>query len=596
MTKLVDRFNLEQSGLVTPFFPSSVSDDIMERLKGINHRFAFWHDSALVKKLENVQPVELAKILNFFFEDLIEKGSIEEAASSLDRLASLIPARKLQETATVPNLLKEIETKVEQAKLYLNSKSAADTPLTAHLLTFFNAFIAVIEGLINVFGLAEFFKPADNEAQAEAKSNVFFRITGIFSILTSTLLPLFGAAAGAQIIAIIILSISVLSLIWPFIKPMPTYLPANAENWSKQVQEKSVAVYGRKDKLERMYKILKRNRHVILTGPSRVGKSLTAKAFAEAILKGDYPDFKGKVVFRINTADLLKQQASFLGGGNNILHQISSKMGRHRNDIILVLDEIHMACANNEPIANQLKTMLDRDGAFPHVIGITTEQEYKDHIQKDPAFNNRFKEVNIKSTDVDETVKILGDAILTHPDAPIIEADTVQQVYAKSSADPQAPQPTTALDLLELCVASTERAEKTPLEKKILFATNRILSLRTVEAASRGKYTGGQEEIERLERDLVQWQENLLIEKQKLDKLYQAKATLDKTTIDSYRSILKIAQCAQRKLDEKQSNLYLLLTKFFQPSLEAHIKKESEHLGINLIIDRSVVEQHYLSV
>src|SRR5205085_1295374 len=151
------------------------------------------------------------------------------------------------------------------------------------------------------------------------------------------------------------------------IKPKTTHLPANAENWTKQVQNGGFVAQGRKESLDEIANIIKMNRHAILVGPSRVGKSLTAKAFAQAVERGDYPELKGKVVFRINTTDIVGQKASFLGGGNNILNKISAAMGRHRDDIILVLDEIHMACKNNEKIADQLKTFLDEAGEFPHV-------------------------------------------------------------------------------------------------------------------------------------------------------------------------------------------------------------------------------------
>ena len=157
---------------------------------------------------------------------------------------------------------------------------------------------------------------------------------------------------------------------------------------------------GRKESLDEMANIIKMNRHPILIGSSYVGKTLTAKAFALAIERGDYPELKGKIVFRINTADLISQKAEI-----NILNKISEMMGRHRQDIILVLDDIHLAYKNNEKIAEQLKLFLDENGAFPHVIGITTNKEYDNYIKDNNHFSLRFDRVNIENTSQNETLK-----------------------------------------------------------------------------------------------------------------------------------------------------------------------------------------------
>ncbi len=119
----------------------------------------------------------------------------------------------------------------------------------------------------------------------------------------------------------VVLGIVLVSTLWSVVKPMPSYLPPGAERWTQNKKMKEV--YGRKESLDEIAGILNMNRHALLVGPSRVGKSVTAKALPQAIERGDYPELKGKSVFRFNMADLIDQQASLIGGSNKTLSQIS---------------------------------------------------------------------------------------------------------------------------------------------------------------------------------------------------------------------------------------------------------------------------------
>jgi ATP-dependent Clp protease ATP-binding subunit ClpA len=574
---------------------SGESADILQRLKKLNAGYFFRSDSILVNKLNVVEPVELANVLKCFFMEMVQEDRITDPVKFLDRLAAVIPLTKMQEAVQddVEDALKEAKEMFEEAKLYLQMSHGNTSPsIRARLSSVLDGIISVIESIITAFGIGDFFNPAESETHASFKSQKIMMLLHFFSMITAMILPILGAAAGGLIIAGTLLGIAALSIIWPFIKPKTTYLPANAENWTNQVQNGRVVAQGRKESLDEIANIIKMNRHAILVGPSRVGKSLTAKAFAQAVERGDYPELKGKVVFRINTTDIVGQKASSLGGGNNILKKISATMGRHRDDIILVLDEIHIACKNNEKIADQLKTFLDENGEFPHVIGITTEEEYDTHVKGNNAFSLRFDRVDIENTSQDETMRILGDTLLRSCSKPLIKEGALDQIYAKSCEVEDAPQPAASIKLLKRCINRMEKTQKSPTEKKIIEVSNKILSLRSQAAASRGRKKEAKVQIAELEKQITELQEARHKEKKELAKLYKSKDLFDRVTKETYSSVLKISAIAQKTLNsktEKQLKLFLLLHEFLGRSLESYIEEKAKTLGVKAVIDEKLI-------
>lgn len=575
---------------------SEESADLLQQLKKINKGYFFRPDNTLLNKLKNVSSIELTKVLNCFFSEMVQEDCITDPFKLLDRLATIIPLAKMEEAVKddIDDVLKEAKSLFEEAKYYLQMNRNTSLSLRKLISSILDGIISAIESITTGFGIGEFFKPAESDLHADFKAQKIMLLLSLFSMLTTMMLPLLGAETGALIIGGTLLSIAVLSIIWPFIKPIPAHLPANAENWTKQIQNTSFVGQGRKESLNEIANIIKMNRHAILVGPSRVGKSLTAKAFAQAIERGDYPELKGKVVFRINTTDIIGHQASFLGGGNNILNKISAAMGRHRNDIILVLDEIHMACKNNEKMADQLKTFLDENGDFPHVIGITTEEEYENHVKDNHAFSLRFDKVNIENTSQDETLKILGDTLLRSRSKPLINDGALDRIYEKSCEVKDAPQPTSALKLLKRCINRTETSQKSPTEKKIIKVSNKILSLRSQAAVRRGRKKDVNKQIHELEKQISELQEVLEKEQKELNKLFKAKELLDRVTKETYSTILKISAISQKTLNsknEKQLKLFLLLHEFLGRSLEAHIEETAKTLGIKAVINEELIDE-----
>ena len=563
-----------------PFNIFQLESSLLKWVPKNNFECFFKSNDILANSLKTAQPIECKQILNDLFQEMIEQGRIADSIALLEKIAEQIPCETLQKSSDVS---KALESFVKEANLYKEiTQKEPSSVITATINSILNTFISLIESFVSTFGVGDFLKPSEGVTHdVMIKSQKFMMLIMGLNVMIPSL--------GALVVAKIFVSVIVMSFLWPIIKPMTSYLPPGAECWTKQVQKGSLVVHGRKESLDEIAGILKMNRHAILVGPSRVGKSLTAKAFAQAIERGDYPELKGKVVFRFNMADLIDQQASFVGGSNKTLQQISEAMGRDRKDIILVFDEIHMAVKNNQKMADQLKLFLDEEGEFPHVIGITTEEEYVKYVKENQAFSLRFDKVTIENTSQEETLMILGKSLLKNRTHPLVaKGEVLKYIYDKSNQE-NAPQPASALKLLKKCMNCTEQTQRSPIERKITVLSHKILALQSQEILRIEKNQKIKEEIEALETQMQDLQKMLENETKAKKSLFQAKQVLDSAKIKMYETVLKTSKIAD--LDKKELNFLTLLHAFLAPFLESHIEIKSKELNLKMVIDSKLVDE-----
>jgi ATP-dependent Clp protease ATP-binding subunit ClpA len=553
--------------------------NLSSQLKQLNESYYSEESDALKQRLARLDTAKLESVIQTFFKEHIDKADLTHPEQLLDRLSLVMPSPNIEQIRS------QTHNECPQAEYYLAMTQNTGVDWREHISALCDGVIAIIDNVIRAFGIAAFFEATDSDLHADFKSQKIMMLLSLFSMLMTMLMPIVGLPAASIAIGGFFLTLFVLSFLWPCIKPMPQHLPANAENWTQQIKQGGCVGQGRKQAFDAIANILKMNRHPILVGPSRVGKSLTAKGFAQAIARGDYPELKGKVVFRINTADLLDQKPSFLGGGNNILQQISLAMGRHRKNIILVLDEIHMACKNNEKISDMLKTFLEEGGEFAHVIGITTEEEYV-HVAANTAFSLRFDRVNIENTNREETLRILADAALKSVQRPLLEEGILSYIYDKT-CDIEAPQPTTALKLLKKCINQTSKTQKSSTEEEGMRVDNEIHSLKAQGSAYRKMPQEVQEKLTALKEQRVRLEASQRAEQRALGQLFQSKELLEKIKTHYYRSVI---QTASGQLTNPQAT-HLHLTHLLIEVLETAIKEKSQALGIKGVVDRSLVDQ-----
>uniref|UniRef100_A0ACD5UR50 Uncharacterized protein n=1 Tax=Avena sativa TaxID=4498 RepID=A0ACD5UR50_AVESA len=192
---------------------------------------------------------------------------------------------------------------------------------------------------------------------------------------------------------------------------MPT-LEEYGTNLTKLAEEgKLDPVVGRQDQIERVTQILGRRtkNNPCLIGEPGVGKTAIAEGLAQRICNGDVPEtIEGKKVITLDMG-LLVAGTKYRGEFEERLKKLMEEI-KQNDDIILFIDEVHTligagAAEGAIDAANILKPALARGEL--QCIGATTLDEYRKHIEKDPALERRFQPVKVPEPTVDESIQIL---------------------------------------------------------------------------------------------------------------------------------------------------------------------------------------------
>lgn len=558
-----------------------------------------------------IQAQELDTIMQEVMEELVHA---KDPVKAMEELASAIPLEKLQEVVKVRYPMFEgavaaARDKLETAQYYLETTDHHVCPtLKTRIASVLDSMNRLLESVLSAFGIADFFKSSDNDIQSDMKGHKIFSLLQLFTLLSSIALPLLGASLASYIIGGILLSIVILSIVHPYIRGRPHHLP-QAVNWTTKLREGTLEVMeGRKQVRDAIAQRLISNNQVrkypLLLGKSGVGKTETVKAFAAAVERGDYPELKGKEIFYFNVADIVNYKEMF-NGGNKILEKIKEKIGRHRNDVILVFDEIHLACVENPncDIGNQLKSMLDpNDENFPYVIAMTTEEEYyRDIVEKNKAFARRFECMGIDSTDELETLSILRDTLLKQaPHVKVEEGALAYLFRATAEAFPDLPQPAIAINILSQCIQMTSDTQKSPLEDRIEETRKKIRALHSEDASLQGDAFVSH--IGKEQRDLLQTLKNeqrffeaqLVQDQEKIQALFAARQKLGCAKKALFDAILKVGAFNPNDLssrEKRKAGAFLLLAYFLSPALDAWVQKEGKKLHLCTAIDNQLINQ-----
>ncbi|KAF3327642.1 ATP-dependent Clp protease ATP-binding subunit clpA CD4B [Carex littledalei] len=192
---------------------------------------------------------------------------------------------------------------------------------------------------------------------------------------------------------------------------MPT-LEEYGTNLTKLAEEgKLDPVVGRQDQIQRVTQILGRRtkNNPCLIGEPGVGKTAIAEGLAQRIANGDVPEtIEGKQVITLDMG-LLVAGTKYRGEFEERLKKLMEEI-KQSDEIILFIDEVHTligagAAEGAIDAANILKPALARGEL--QCIGATTIDEYRKHIEKDPALERRFQPVKVPEPSVDETIEIL---------------------------------------------------------------------------------------------------------------------------------------------------------------------------------------------
>ncbi len=265
-------------------------------------------------------------------------------------------------------------------------------------------------------------------------------------------------------------------------------------------------VIGRVMEIERVIQILARRtkNNPALIGEPGVGKTAIVEGLAQRILEGDVPaPLLDKRVLQLDVGSLVAG-TMYRGQFEERLKRVIDEL--KQAEAILFIDEVHMlvgagAAGSSVDAANILKPALSRGEL--QVIGATTHDEYRKHIESDSALERRFQPVMVEEPNVDETIEILRgirSAYEEHHRLSISDdaLDAAAQLSSRYVTDRFLPDK--AIDLIDES-SSRVRMYKSPAAKTAKELIGQLKEIRVNHglALEDGRYEEAQEILERQE-------------------------------------------------------------------------------------------------
>ena len=358
-------------------------------------------------------------------------------------------------------------------------------------------------------------------------------------------------------------------------------------------------VIGRDEEIRRTMQVLARRtkNNPVLIGEPGVGKTAIAEGLALRIANGDVPEtLRDKRLMALDMGALIAG-AKYRGEFEERLKGVLDEVRAADGNIILFIDEMHTLVGAGKSegamdASNLLKPALARGEL--HCVGATTLDEYRKHVEKDPALERRFQPVFVGEPSVEDTVSILRGLKekyeLHHgvriTDGALVAAATLSNRYISDRFLPDK-----AIDLMDEA-ASRLRMEVESKPEEIEALDRRVLQLKIErEALRRETDAASKDRLEKLEAELANLEQQVaeLTARWQADKEKLSAATRLKEQLDQAR--LELEQ-AQRSGDYARAGE---LTYSVIPGLERDLK-EAEAATASAMLKEEVTAEDIAAV
>ena len=342
-------------------------------------------------------------------------------------------------------------------------------------------------------------------------------------------------------------------------------------------------VIGRDSEIRRVIQILSRKtkNNPVLIGDPGVGKTAIVEGLAQRIVRGDVPEgLQDRTIFALDMGSLVAG-AKYRGEFEERLQAVLSEIKGAEGRIILFIDELHTvvgagAAEGAMDAGNMLKPMLAHGEL--HLIGATTLDEYRKHIEKDAALERRFQVVLVDEPTVEDTISILRGLKerfevfhgVNIQDNALVAAATLSFRYITDRFLPDK-----AIDLVDEACAML-RTEIDSLPAELDEASRRAMRLEIEEAAlSKEEDPVSRHRLEELRRELAdvraevdamraRWES----ERQAIQRVRTLREELERVRLE--------AEAAERAYD---LNRAAELRHGAVPELERRLRAEEEQLA-----------------